>query len=191
MKKLTLIAVLFSMMTLSSQAQWLDFSSNKQEATIGLNMGVVGYHFDGSHIDKTYAGFGGGVSCSLFGIYVDCIYQSPEHRWGKKIDPIIYNDHTALTINVGYKIPVLPILNIIPMIGYSNETTGWTDCSTINFDYNTYTFYHDYDVEHRYNHFNYGAGISVKPLDWMEVGVVCTAHAIYGNFSVNPRISKE
>ena len=185
MKKIALIAVLFSMMTISAKAQVFDFSQNMYDATFGVNLGAVGYHFDGSHIDKTYAGFGVGLSASLVGVYVDFMYQSPEHRWGNKIDPFLYNDHTALTINVGYKIPVLPFLNITPMIGYSNETTGVTDCSTINIDYENHSIYHDYDVEHRYNHFNYGVGLSVKPIEWLEIGGVCTAHATYGNVSIN------
>lgn len=184
MKKVALIAVLISMTTFSAKAQWFDFSQNTQDATIGINLGAVGYHFDGS-IDKTYNGFGVGISFSLIGAYIDFMYQSPEHRWGNKISPSLYNDHTALTINAGYKIPVLPWLNVTPLIGYSNETTGWTDCGTINIDYDSHSIYHDYDVEHRYNHFNYGIGISAKPIDFLEIGGVCTAHAIYGNISIN------
>lgn len=185
MKKVALIAVLCSMMTLTAQAQFLDFSQNRYDVTLGLNLGVVGYHFDGSHIDKTYSNFGTGISMSLMGVYIDFMYQSPEHRWGSKIEPRLYQDHSALSINVGYKIPILPFLNVTPMIGYSNETTGVTDCSTVNIDYENRSIYHDYDVEHRYNHFNYGAGISVKPIEWLEIGGVCTAHATYGNISVN------
>lgn len=173
------------MMTLTAKAQFLDFSQNRYDVTLGLNLGVVGYHFDGSHIDKTYSNFGTGISMSLMGVYIDFMYQSPEHRWGNKIEPRLYQDHSALSINVGYKIPILPFLNITPMIGYSNETTGVTDCSTVNIDYENHSIYHDYDVEHRYNHFNYGAGISVKPIEWLEIGGVCTANATYGNISVN------
>lgn len=173
------------MMTLTAKAQFLDFSQNRYDVTLGLNLGVVGYHFDGSHIDKTYSNFGTGISMSLMGVYIDFMYQSPEHRWGNKIEPRLYQDHSALSINVGYKIPILPFLNITPMIGYSNETTGVTDCGTVNIDYENHSIYHDYDVEHRYNHFNYGAGISVKPIEWLEIGGVCTAHATYGNISVN------
>jgi hypothetical protein len=185
MKKATFIAVLLSMMALSAHAQWLDFSNNRYDVTVGLNLGAVGYHFNGSHIDNTYNGFGSGVSVSLMGVYVDFIYQSPEHRWGNRVEPILYHDHSALTINAGYKVPVLPWLNVTPMIGYSNETTGWTDCATVNIDYENSSIYHDYEVEHRYNHFNYGIGLSLKPIDWLEIGGVCTAHAVYGNISVN------
>ena len=184
MKKVALFAVLFSMMTINAKAQWFDFSQNTMDASIGVNIGMVGYHFNGE-IDKTYNDLGFGISFSLVGVYLDFIYQSPEHKWGNKITPDMYHDHTALTINLGYKIPVLPWLNFTPLIGYSNETTGWTDCSTVNVEYESHSIYHDYDVENRYNHFNYGVGLSLKPIKWLEVGGVCTAHAVYGNISVN------
>ena len=116
---------------------------------------------------------------------MDFMYQSPEHRWGNKISPEVYNDHTALTINVGYKIPVTRWLNLTPLIGYSNETTGWTDCSTINVDYESRSIYHSYERETIASHFNYGVGLSAKPIKWIEIGGVCTAHAVYGNLTFN------
>lgn len=177
--------LLFTMMTFSAKAQLFDFSENSYDATVGVNLGVVGYHLGNSQIAKTYADFGCGLSASLVGVYVDFIYQAPEHRWGNKITPDVYHDHTALTINVGYKIPVTSWMNVIPLIGYSNETTGLTDCSTINIDYDSYSIYHDYDRETIAHHFNYGAGLSFKPIEWLEIGGVCTAHATYGNISVN------
>ena len=184
MKKIAILAVLLSMVTASAQAQWFDLSNNAKDFTLGLNLGVVGYHFNGQ-IDKTYADFGYGISASLGGIYLDFMYQSPEHRWTKQYQALKYRDHTALTINVGYKIPVLSWLNITPLIGYSNETEGWTDCSTAHVDYESRSIYHDYDRETIRNHFNYGLGISVKPIKWLEIGGVCTAHAVYGNLSLN------
>jgi hypothetical protein len=184
MKKKSIILVALLVLSFSLKAQLFDFRNNLSDFSIGFNLGVVGYDYAPGQIDKTYSGLGTGVSLSVLGVYLDFMYQSPEHRWGNKITPIMYNDHTALTINVGYKIPVTYWLNVTPLIGYSNETTGWTDCSTINVDDN-HSIYHDYDVEHRYNHFNYGLGLSVKPISWLEIGGVCTSHAVYGNLSVN------
>lgn len=176
---------MLALMTYSAKAQWFDFSQNRNDASIGFNAGVVGYHFGNGQIDKTYANFGWGASISLLGVYVDFIYQRPEHKWGNKITPDIYYDHTALTINIGYKIPVTSWLNVKPLIGYSNETMGWTDCSTVNVDYENHSIYHDYKCETINSHFNYGVGLSVKPISWLEIGGVCTAHAVYGNLSVN------
>jgi len=184
MKRLIMLVALLSLFTFSTKAQVFDFSSNKEDFTVGLNIGVVGYHFNGQ-IDKTYAGLGYGVSVSLLGVYLDFMYQNPEHKWGNKIMPIVYNDHTALTINVGYKIPITSWLHLTPLIGYSNETTGITDCSTVNVEYESHAIYHDYDAEEIYSHFNYGVGLSLKPIKWLEFGGVCTAHAVYGNISLN------
>ena len=184
MKKSIILLALFALTMGTAKAQWFDFSNNLSDASVGLNLGVVGYHFNGQ-VNKTYAGIGAGASISILGLYIDFIYQSPEHRWTKKITPAIYDDHTALTINAGYKIPVLPWLNITPLVGYSNETTGKTDCSTMNWDNESHSIYHDYDREDTYNHFNYGVGLSVMPFSGLEIGGVCTAHAVYGNLSFN------
>ncbi len=184
MKKIAIIAVLFTTFTFSAKAQWFDFSENYNDFTIGFNGGVVGYDFNGT-LDKNIADAGFGISVSLLGVYVDFIYQQPEHKFGNKITPMVYYDHSALTINAGYKIPVTNWLNITPLLGYSNETYGETDCSTINVEYESNSVYHDYNVTERFNHFNYGLGLSFKPTDWIELGGVCTAHAVYGNISLN------
>ena len=185
MKKKSIILLTLLALTVGSvKAQWFDFSQNMTDVTIGLNLGVVGYHFDGQ-IDKTYAGLGGGVSFSLLGVYMDFMYQSPEHKWDRTVTMDEYPDQTALTINVGYKIPVLPWLNLTPMIGYSNETYGRTLGNSIGVDTENHSIYHDYVRDGVFNHFNYGAGLSVKPINWLEIGGVCTSHAVYGNISVN------
>ena len=113
---------MLSLFAFSAKAQLFDFTNNLTDATIGFNIGAVGYDFANGHIDKTYNGFGGGMSISILGVYLDFIYQSPEHKWGNKISPEVYHDHTALTINAGYKIPVTSWLNLTPLIGFSNET---------------------------------------------------------------------
>lgn len=184
MKKSIILTALLVLVLGSAKAQMFDFSRNLSDFSVGLNLGSVGYHFDGQ-IDETYADFGYGLSMSLLGVYVDFMYQRPEHKFGNKITPMLYDDHTALTINAGYKIPVTKWLNLIPLIGYSNETIGTTDCSTINVDYENHRIYHDYDVDEIYSHFNYGVGLSLKPFSWLEIGGVCTAHAVYGNISIN------
>ncbi len=43
MKKISLIATLFVMMTFSAQAQWFDFSENMYRAVFGINTGLVGF----------------------------------------------------------------------------------------------------------------------------------------------------
>ena len=124
-KKTILVVAAILLLAGNLKAQIFDFSQNLTDVTIGFNLGSVGYDFNG-HIDKTYAGFGGGVNVSILGVYIDFIYQNPKHRYDRKVTFTEYHDHTALTINVGYKIPVTSWMNLTPLIGYSNETSGVT-----------------------------------------------------------------
>lgn len=183
MKKIALFVVLFAMMAGSVKAQWFDFSNNIR-ASIGLNLGCVGYQFhpQGARLDKEYAGFGVGACLSVGGVYLDFIYQNPEHRYAK-VEPnqSDWNDHTALTINAGYQIPVLSWLFVTPLVGYSNETTGLTKAYDVTAEDNSIV--HKYVREHIYHHFNYGLGLTLRPLQWVEIGAVATTHAIYGNIS--------
>ena len=185
MKKKTILVVAALLLLVGNmKAQVFDFSQNLKDCTIGLNLGSVGYDFNG-HIDKTYAGFGVGASISILGVYIDFIYQNPEHRYDRTITFAEYPDHTALTINVGYKIPVTPWMNLTPMIGYSNETSGATLGNSIGVESESHRIYHDYRRDAIYNHFNYGVGLSFKPFSMLEIGGVVTSHAVYGNISFN------
>lgn len=185
MKKKTIILLaLFALTFSSAKAQFMDFSQNATDFTVGFNLGVVGYDFNGQ-LDKNIADFGAGVSLSVIGIYLDFIYQSPEHKWDRTITQTEYPDQTALTINAGYKIPVLPWLNLTPVVGYSNETKGRTLGNSIGVDSEAHSIYHDYVADEIFSHFNYGVGLSVKPIKWIEIGGVCTSHAVYGNVSLN------
>ena len=172
----------------SAKAQWFDFSNN-QRGSLGFNLGVVGYDLTANGLDENVAGFGTGINLSIMGVYLDFIYQSPEHRFGNRISPLKYYDHTALTINVGYQVPVLSWLYVTPLVGYSNETFGWTDCSTINVD-EDHSIYHDYDSETINSHFNYGLGLMFRPADFIEFGAVATSHAIYATISYSANAKK-
>lgn len=181
MKKVALLAVLFSLITFSAKAQWFDFSNNNS-VSIGFNAGAVGYHLGNKGLNTDYLGVGFGASVTLQGAYIDFIYQSPEHRYSSLVGVDDWNDHTALSINVGYQIPVLHWLYVTPMIGYSNETTGLTLANQITAEHSEIV--HKYERDHIYNHFNYGIGLTVKPLEWLGIGGVATSHALYGNISL-------
>ena len=178
-KSLILIAVL-AMMTFSAKAQWLDFTNNVR-ASIGLNFGCVGYQLDSHGLNRGFADFGMGACLSIGGVYVDFIYQSPEHRFSNEVGVPDWNDHTALTINAGYQVPLLKWLFVTPLVGYSNETTGITRANNIHAENSSIV--HKYERQHIYHHFNYGVGVMVRPIQWVEIGAVATSHAIYGNIS--------
>ena len=183
-KKTILVVAAILLLAGNLKAQIFDFSQNLTDVTIGFNLGSVGYDFNG-HIDKTYAGFGGGVNVSILGVYIDFIYQNPKHRYDRKVTFTEYHDHTALTINVGYKIPVTSWMNLTPLIGYSNETSGVTLGNSIGVESENHRIFHDYRRDAIYNHFNYGVGLSFKPFRLLEIGGVVTSHAVYGNISIN------
>lgn len=190
MKKVALFVVLFTMMTFSAKAQWFDFSNNHR-ASIGLNLGVVGYDFTSQGLDKNIANFGFGANVSVAGVYVDFIYQNPEHRWDRKVTQQEYPDQTALTINLGYQIPVLSWLYVTPLIGYSNETWGRTLGNSIGVDSESHSIYHDYERDRIDNHFNYGVGLMFRPIEAFEIGAVATSHALYGTISVSSNLKRK
>lgn len=179
-KKSIILVALLALMTFSVKAQWFDLSNN-QRASIGLNLGCVGYTFDNQGLNTDLAGLGFGASFSLGGAYLDFIYQNPEHRYTKTVGVSDWHDHTALTINAGYQIPVLSWLFVTPLVGYSNETTGITRANNITAEHSKIV--HRYDRQTISHHFNYGVGLMVRPIRWIEIGAVATSHAIYGNIS--------
>ena len=115
---------------------------------------------------------------------MDFIYQNPAHRYAKvEAGQSDWNDHTALTINAGYQIPVLHWLYFTPLVGYSNETTGITKAYEVTAEDSKIV--HKYERENIYHHFNYGVGLMLRPFRWVEIGAIATSHAIYGNVSVS------
>ena len=181
MKKIALIAMLFSMVTISAQAQWFDFSENMNRAAVGINTGLVGYRNVsdlGSAATWDFADVGVGVSVAVAGVYVDFVYVNPDHRFDSHVIMGNWDDHSALTINAGYQIPIYKnYVFITPMIGLSRVTTGYTEGNNIGVDAETQSIYHKYTATWHRNDFNYGAGLTVAPCKWFEINASCTAHA--------------
>lgn len=186
MKKSIFIFIVLAIFAIgSAKAQYFDFRNNER-FSIGLNVGAVGYHLGAmNHVGphnttESYNGFGMGANLSAGGVYVDFIYQTPDHLYTKEVGTD-WNDHTALAINVGYQFPVTDFLFVMPMIGYSNETYGITEGN--KFDVGDHQLIHDYEVTERFHHFNYGLGMVFRLFGEVEVGCVGTAHALYGTIS--------
>ncbi len=191
MKKLAIFAVLLSMMTISAQAQWFDFSENTNRAVVGFNTGLVGFKNVTSStalVPETWnlSDIGVGVSVAIMGVYVDFVYVSPDHRFDSHVIMGNWDDHSAMTINVGYQIPIYRnYVFITPMIGYCRATTGYTEGNNIGFDVEAKSIYHKYTAVNKYNDFNYGAGLTVAPCKWFEINLNCTAHAATAGIAVN------
>ena len=188
-KKTVLLVAMLALFVGSANAQWFDFSNNRR-ASIGVNLGVVGYDLTSQSVEKNLSGFGTGINLSISGLYLDFIYQSPQHRWDRHVTQAEYDDHTALAINVGYQIPVTSWLYVTPLIGYSNETTGKTLGNSIGIDVERRSIYHEYKRLTMENHFNYGVGLMFRPIEMLEIGAVASSHAIYGTISFSSNFKK-
>ena len=73
------------------------------------------------------------------------------------------------------------------MVGYSNETVGKTSVSILEIE--------DKELVHKYtrtyidNFFNYGLGLMIRPVEFIEIGAVATSHAIYGTISYSSNMT--
>jgi hypothetical protein len=181
MKKFFLIVTLLTF-ALSSNAQWFDFSNNYDRYGVGFHLGMAG-------LNSEYHDLGTGVSINVMGFYLDFLQGGPAHKHDIHVTNTLYNDSVAFHINAGYQIPVLKWLRIMPMVGYCQTNAGLTDATTVNVDVNenTTSIFHDYDVTSgtRKHHFNFGAGLFIKPIRWIEIYAIGSRYAIYGGISIN------
>lgn len=189
MKKVTFIAMLISMMSLSAQAQWFDFSENTDRAVVGINTGLVGYRnipdlANASTWDLSDIGVG--ISAAIVGFYLDFIYVNPDHRFDSHVVNYNWDDHSAWTLNAGYQIPIYrDYVFFTPLIGLSIATVGYTEGNNIGIDSETQSIYHKYHVDDWHSYFNYGGSLTVVPCKWFEINATCTAHAAYMGVAFN------
>ena len=180
----TLVAV-----TMSANAQWFDFKNNVHRYEIGLNLGMTG-------INTGFEQFGWGASLSAWGVYLDFTSAGPMYKYDNRVasmnDPAnlrFLPDSTTTTINLGYQIPVLPWLRVMPLVGYCQTNYGVTDMGTLNAETseNSTTLYHDYTVTpgSRKHYFNFGVGLSIRPVKYIDIYGVYSRRAIYGGISIN------
>lgn len=181
MKKGFILVALIAV-AMSANAQWFDFSNNNNRYGAGGHLGLAGWNSE-------YSAFGFGVSLAAWGVYADFLKAGPEHKFDNHVNNTLYNDSVAFHINAGYQIPVLPWLRIMPLVGYLQTNAGITDASTVNIDVdeNSAEMYHDYDVTPgtRRHHFNFGVGLFVQPIRWVEIYAIGSRYAIYGGISFN------
>lgn len=186
MKKLTIIAVLCSMMTLSAHAQWFDFSENLNRGVIGFHTGLVGYREINNIPDMKFSDLGVGVSLNFMGVYADFLYVSPDHMYDSHIVMQDWEDHDAFTIQLGYQIPVYKnYVFVTPLIGWTRVSTGVTEGNNIGVDSESHSIFHKYHSTWHRNDFNYGGMITVAPCKYFEINASFTAHAAYAGIAFN------
>ena len=166
---------------LNANAQWFDISNNKGRADLGVSFGMAGIGCD-------YHSFAFGGGLSVYGVYIDFLYGAPEHKYDKHVVPVMYNDTSVLDINIGYQIPVLPWLRLMPLVGHCHTSAGLTDATTVNIEVDgdhSATMYHDFNVTSRKHYLNYGCGLIIQPIRQASIYAVYTRHAIYGGISIS------
>lgn len=188
MKKNIILAVLMAM-ALGASAQWFDFSNNTGRFDLGVHLGNTG-------IGTNYTDLGWGASASIYGVYIDCITAGPKYKYDNHVEvgpSAQVPDSTVLCINLGYQIPVLPWLRVMPIVGHCHTTAGYTDFSTVNVEVNgsgestSAQMYHDYvkTPGSSRHYWNYGGGLVLQPVKWVSVYGVYTVRAIYGGLVFN------
>ena len=181
MKRLIISLVLLSV-TVCAHAQVFDFSSNNDRYEVGLNLGQMAFN-------TQYARFGMGMNLLAWGVYLDFNLTSAQHKYDRKFSNTQWNDDEFFNINLGYQIPILSWIRIMPLLGYAQTNEGITDASTININpgEELNSIYHTYTVTpgSRNHYFNYGGGVSIQPLRWFSINFAFTRYAVYGGLSID------
>ncbi len=167
--------------SLSKDIELFNFSLNAKSLEIGMTLGQVG-----SFTGRTR--FGIGASVSYAGVYVDFLHAGPQHRYFSYDVDTLWNDNEAFCINAGYQIPVFEWLRIVPLVGYSQTNEGITDGSTSHYSGDdSGSWVHDYTVTpgSREHYFNFGGGLSIRPVKYLSINVMATRRAIYGGIVLN------
>ena len=183
MKRYTISLVLL-FVTVCAHAQLFDFSSNNNRYEIGSNFGQMAFN-------TQYARFGLGMNLLAWGVYLDFNMTAAQHKFDRKFSNTQWNDDEFFNINLGYQIPLLSWLRVMPLLGYAQTNEGITDASTINIspgeDSGSTSVYHTYTVTpgSRVHYFNFGGGVSIQPFKWFSINFVYTRHAIYGGVAID------
>ena len=177
-----IISLVLLFATVCAHAQLFDFSSNNNRYEAGLNFGQMAFN-------TQYARFGVGLNTLAWGVYLDFNMAPAQHKFVRKFSDTQWNDDEFFNINLGYQIPILSWLRVMPLLGYAQTNEGITDASTINInpgeDFSS--MYHTYTVTpgSRVHYFNYGGGLSVQPLKWFSINLAYTRQAIYGGLAID------
>ena len=183
MKRLIISLVLLSV-TVCAHAQLFDFSSNNNRYEVGMNFGQMAFN-------TQYARFGVGMNTLAWGVYLDFNMTAAQHKFDRKFSDTQWNDDEFFNINLGYQIPILSWIRIMPLVGYAQTNEGITDASTFNInpgeELSSTSIYHTYTVTpgSRVHYFNYGGGVSIQPLKWFSINFAYTRFAVYGGFAID------
>ena len=179
-----IISLVLLFVTVCAHAQLFDFSSNNNRYEIGLNLGQMAFN-------TQYARFGMGMNTFAWGVYLDFNMTAAQHKFDRKFSDTQWDDDEFFNINLGYQIPILSWIRVMPLLGYAQTNEGITDASTFNInpgeELSSTSIYHTYTVTpgSHVHYFNYGGGVSIQPLKWFSINFAYTRYAIYGGFAID------
>ena len=176
-KALLTLAILFT--CISANAQWFPFKDvNIGHFGMGIHGGVLGL---GKEV--TRAAFG--ANALVYGVYLDVLFNEPEHLHVPK--PEVWKDDTqAFSIHIGYQIPILEYLRIIPIVGYAEVSKGDTDGTafTVGYSNNTNRWGVRNFFTKKWSDGSFNAGGSVVanlgPVNVFVTGTMCSVYGGLG-----------
>lgn len=178
-----IITIAAAFVCISASAQTFDFSSNKDRYEVGLTFGSAGHTTPRQEYSL-------GANVLAWGVYFHMIKGGPQHRFDNSVKDVQWNDTVALNLDLGYQIPILNWLRVMPILGYCQTNEGITDGSQLKVSFDSDgadSIYHPYKVTPgtREHYFNFGGGFSIQPCKWFSINAVYSRYAVYGGFSLN------
>ena len=103
-----IVSLVLLFVTVCAHAQLFDFSSNDNRYEIGLNLGQMAFN-------TQYARFGRGMNTLAWGVYLDFNMTAPQHKFDRKVSDTLWDDDEFFNINLGYQIPILSWIRVMPL----------------------------------------------------------------------------
>ena len=179
MKKIFLaMVILLGCLTANAQNWFPVGEVNAHHFGFGIQAGSLG-------MGKEVTRFGLGANLLAYGVYLDGLYSAPEHRSDPKMG--VWDDSSAFSVHIGYQVPILEWLRIIPIIGYAEVSRGTTDGTDYNYEYSTSS--HQWIINNKYTKswknggFDAGGSLVVN-LGPVNLFVTGTMSSVYGGIGV-------
>ena len=167
MKKLAIL-ILMMLVSAASFSQTED-NESKERFGIGLMMGA-----NGIYDDMPTPVFG--VNFFVWNVYTDLMFWSPSHTNDVGVQEW-HDEKSAFMIHFGYEFTPFKHFGIVPVIGYSKSTRGFTD----GHDWSVTSsgrIENTYNVTDKVDGFDYGAILAYRVKHW-QLLVSGTRYSIY------------
>lgn len=171
MKKIYLLFATF-MVCMSASAQLLQgegLNENKG-GSIGIIGGALGIN------GLSYAGVG--MNGTIYGAYIDFMFLPRANANSTDVNKHS-NEKQSISVHLGYQVPLLKWLNIIPIVGYTQVQKGTTDGSNWTYTYGS-GINNSFYVDETNKGFEFGGILAVKIGKIVRIYGAGTTRCIYG-----------